>query len=329
MPTSLLAALPYMPALQPVDALSLHHMKYVLDDLVGPGELCQSQNFPGSLSACRLMGGGVMLMAELPHGTVVRHDWQHVAQLESDDVLASIVLEGSGCVEQNGVALQFASGDVFYRKARIPSTVRNDSACRFLLLRFSFSRFHGAHTSRFQHFVPTMARRDSALRQAVWHYAQQVLPSLPQLAGQSADTAYHAEQAFVSMLSAAYSESQQPLAPPIAPAPDDTRWNLLAATFDALLCEPDLTVAQVARTMGISPRLLHRLFERRGLRYGSYLLERRLERAHAELGNPRHARLSVADIAYRCGFNNASHFSRAFRQRYGLSPSAVRQAGAA
>lgn len=321
---SLLFALPYMPALQPVNALSMHHMKYALDDLVSPGELCTQNAFPGALSACRLMGGGVMLMAHLPAGTTVRHEWEHVARLESDDVLASIVLEGNGTVEQNGVQLHFGCGDVFYRKARMPSTVSNETACRFLLLRFSFSRFHGAHVHRLQHFNPTMARRDSALRQAVWHYAQQVLPALPELAGHCTDTAWHAEQAFISMLSAACAESQQPAAPAPLADRDEARWHTLVSTFDTLLCEPDLTVAQAAQAMGISPRLLHRLFERRGLRYGSYLLQRRLARAHGELGNPALGHLSVADIAFRAGFNNASHFSRSFRQHYGQAPSALR-----
>jgi AraC-like DNA-binding protein len=323
---SLLFALPYMPALQPVNALSMHHMKYALDDLVIPGELRSQHAFPGTLSACRLMGGGVMLMAQLPAGTVVRHEWEHVARLESDDVLASIVLEGNGTVEQNGMQLHFGCGDVFYRNARMPSSVSVDSACRFLLLRFSFSRFHGAHVNKLQHFVSTMARRDSALRQAVWHYAQQVLPALPELAGGCADTAWHAEQAFVSMLSAACAESQQQAPLLSAPDRDQARWHTLVSTFDTLLCNPELTVAQVAQAMGISSRLLHRLFERRGLQYGSYLLQRRLAHAHGELGNPALAHLSVADIAFRAGFNNASHFSRSFRQRYGQAPSVMRQA---
>lgn len=35
----------------------------------------------------------------------------------------------------------------------------------------------------------------------------------------------------------------------------------------------------------------------------------------------------VADVARLVGYNHGSHFSRAFRRRYGLSPAAFREAG--
>ncbi|MFL9925578.1 AraC family transcriptional regulator [Herbaspirillum lusitanum] len=330
MPTSLISGLPYMPSLHPVNAFSTHHLKYALDDLVGPGDIRTDAALPGTLSACRLVGGGVMIIAALPAGTMVRHEWEHVAGLESNDVLASIVLEGKGCVSQNGVELQFNAGDVFYRKARMPSTVQNASACRFLLLRFSFSRFNGAHTSRFDRFMPTLARRDSPLRSALWQYAQEVLPALSgahsETAGHSLNTIYHAEQAFVSLLSAVYAESQQAETAPAAGAADKqkTRWETLVSTLDAMLCEPDLSVSQLSQALGISPRLVHRLFASHGHRYSNYLLERRLERAHSDLCSPACSKLSVSDIGFRVGFNNASHFSRSFRHRYGVPPSALR-----
>ncbi|MNR67817.1 DNA-binding transcriptional activator FeaR [compost metagenome] len=44
----------------------------------------------------------------------------------------------------------------------------------------------------------------------------------------------------------------------------------------------------------------------------------------ADLCNPRYSALSVSEIAYRAGFNNASHFSRSFKQRYGAAPSSYR-----
>src|SRR5450830_1376061 len=153
-----------------------------------------------------MVGGGIMLMAALPADTTVRHEWQHLTDLSSDDVIATIVLAGTGSVVQHGIDLQFQTGDVFYRKARLPSTVKVDQACRFLLLRFSFGRFSGAHVKRFSDFVPSLARRDSQLRQALWQYVDHVLPSL---ADNSIDTVHHAEQAFISLLSAVYSESQQ------------------------------------------------------------------------------------------------------------------------
>jgi AraC-like DNA-binding protein len=319
--TSLVSCLPYMPALQGLNTLSMRHLKNALDSLVVPGDIqCESTD-PVVLSACRLMGGGVMLIAVLPQATVVRHDWAHVSALESNDVLANIVLEGSGSVTQSGVTLNFRSGDVFYRKARMPSIVTNDTACRFLVLRLSFVRFHGAYISRFQKFRPTLGCRDSPLQLALWHYAQHVIPALVDRIG---TIAYPAEQAFISMLSAVYAESQA-VEPQDKPEQSEIRWNQLVGVMESLLCEPELSVGHLAQALGVSPRLVHRLFAIRGFRYSQYLLEQRLVRAHGDLCNPLCKDIPIADIGYRVGFNNASHFSRCFKQRYGIAPSTFRE----
>jgi transcriptional regulator GlxA family with amidase domain len=47
-----------------------------------------------------------------------------------------------------------------------------------------------------------------------------------------------------------------------------------------------------------------------------YLLHRRLERARALLGTGGEA--TVAEVAARCGFASAAHFSHRFKERYGL-----------
>ena len=49
--------------------------------------------------------------------------------------------------------------------------------------------------------------------------------------------------------------------------------------------------------------------------------QRRLALARQLLGN-RH--ISLQEIALRCGFSSASHFSNRFRQAMGVSPSAYR-----
>jgi len=55
------------------------------------------------------------------------------------------------------------------------------------------------------------------------------------------------------------------------------------------------------------------------------LRERRLQRTSAELSNPDEAHHSISEIAYRNGFSDSAHFSRAFRHRFGLSPREFRQ----
>jgi acetamidase/formamidase/AraC-like DNA-binding protein len=99
----------------------------------------------------------------------------------------------------------------------------------------------------------------------------------------------------------------------------------ICQTIERRLADPELTPARVARAEGISERYLQKLFESTGDNFTHYLRERRLHRAWMDLSNPAEAHQSVSEIGYRCGFNDAAHFSRAFRERYGLPPRLFRQ----
>jgi acetamidase/formamidase/AraC-like DNA-binding protein len=99
----------------------------------------------------------------------------------------------------------------------------------------------------------------------------------------------------------------------------------LCQTIERKLDDPDLTPARVAEAEGISERYMQKLFEGSGSSFTHYLRERRLQRTSAELSNPAETHHSISEIAYRNGFNDSAHFSRAFRHRFGLSPREFRQ----
>lgn len=99
----------------------------------------------------------------------------------------------------------------------------------------------------------------------------------------------------------------------------------LCRTIERKLDDPDLTPARVAEAEGISERYLQKLFEGSGSSFTHYLRERRLQRTSTELSNPAESHHSISEIAYRNGFNDSAHFSRAFRHRFGLSPREFRQ----
>ncbi len=55
---------------------------------------------------------------------------------------------------------------------------------------------------------------------------------------------------------------------------------------------------------------------------GKWLMEKRLNHALNLISN---MGKTVAETAFESGFENASHFSRAFRQRFGVSPASLKQ----
>jgi AraC-like DNA-binding protein len=91
------------------------------------------------------------------------------------------------------------------------------------------------------------------------------------------------------------------------------------------LDRPDLSVATIACRHGCTPRFVQRLFEAEGTTFTEYVLAQRLARAHRLLSDPRLGGEKISTVAYDVGFGDLSYFYRAFRRRYGASPSDVRE----
>ena len=92
---------------------------------------------------------------------------------------------------------------------------------------------------------------------------------------------------------------------------------------DAQYFQP-LSVADMARTAGLSPAHFSRAFKRTfGEAPHQYLLTRRLERAAALLRNTDR---SVTEICFAVGLSSVGSFITSFRRMYGLAPAAYRDA---
>lgn len=99
------------------------------------------------------------------------------------------------------------------------------------------------------------------------------------------------------------------------------RREMVLAFIRENLAAPDLNPRTIAAANYISVRALHQLFEGTGDTVSGTVLGLRLLRCREDLESPAHAATSISDIAARWGFSDAAHFSRAFRQKYGTTPS--------
>jgi AraC-like DNA-binding protein len=88
----------------------------------------------------------------------------------------------------------------------------------------------------------------------------------------------------------------------------------------AHLAEHDLTAAEIARRHNISVRELYTILSRSGITLGEWLRAHRLEECRKDLARPGARWVSITYVAHRWGFVNATHFSRVFRETYGMSP---------
>ena len=88
--------------------------------------------------------------------------------------------------------------------------------------------------------------------------------------------------------------------------------------------DPDLSLTNVARRLGISPRYLQHLLEKSGTSFTAYVTELRLKHAFTLLTAQDSSDVRICDIALRAGFSDISHFNRLFRSRFGDTPKGVR-----
>jgi AraC-like DNA-binding protein len=132
----------------------------------------------------------------------------------------------------------------------------------------------------------------------------------------------HFSEAILDLIASAYAGIAQNVAgTSLALA----RREQIRSYVESHLHNPGLTPGQVAEAAHLSVRRLHQLFEADGETIGSYILRRRLEECARAMSDSAQQGRTVTEIAFLHGFNNASHFGRVFRERYGASPTEYRR----
>jgi AraC-like DNA-binding protein len=103
------------------------------------------------------------------------------------------------------------------------------------------------------------------------------------------------------------------------------RLQAIMADISANIGDGDLSVAAIASRHCVTPRYVHKLFEGEGLTFSTFVLGRRLSRAHRILSDPQLADRNISSVAFDVGFGDLSYFNREFRRRYAATPTEIRQ----
>jgi len=95
------------------------------------------------------------------------------------------------------------------------------------------------------------------------------------------------------------------------------------------LQDPSLSIEHVAARFGFTKRNLHKIFSDGDLTLGQFIWSQRLDRCQEALSNPALATRSITEIAFMWGFSNSAHFSKSFKERFGVAPGRYRAAALA
>jgi AraC-like DNA-binding protein len=86
------------------------------------------------------------------------------------------------------------------------------------------------------------------------------------------------------------------------------------------LGDPTLSPDVIAHANFISTRQVHKIFHAERITVSQFIRDRRLEECRRQLADPADAHLTVGQIAAQWGIYDGAHFSRIFRNAYGMSP---------
>jgi AraC-like DNA-binding protein len=275
----------------------------------------KSKAFSGSLETNALKD--VRFSTVVSEAQHVVRSRRRIRQAPDDCFLMSIQRRGVGAVAQEGRVAELAAGDFALYDASQPYELRFDAPFEQLVLRLP--RHHLSHRITCPERLTAIPFRGAqGPASIVSNFILHVFHQLDDLEFEST-AAVH--QALVDLLVAAL-------------AGVSTR-GLLASNrlvmrqriksfMDAHLADPSLNCTLVSRAHGISVRYLNKLFEDDELSPSEWIWARRLEKARVALDCSPTTGQSITQIAYDWGFKDPAHFSRAFKMRYGRSPSAHR-----
>lgn len=250
---------------------------------------------------------------------IVRRTAAKIARSAEDYFLVSIQTRGEGVIAQDGRTARLAVGDFALYDSTRPYELRFDAPFEQVVLRLPGATLRSALRNTQALTASTVSGQRGAGHLMI-SMIQTLAADIATLAPESAAAvAESVSQILIAGLSALPAARQPPTSHLAA-----YHREQIKACIASRLRDPSLTVAGIAAQLRLSPSTLHRVWTGQACSIAESIWAQRLESARRDLCDPVHRARSVSEIAFSWGFNDAAHFSRAFRARFGCSARELR-----
>jgi AraC-like DNA-binding protein len=277
---------------------------------------------PGNFSAelTRIKIGDIWMMEVTTAAAIVRHPPSSVA-LDSLTYMLHLVLEGSSMDRQWGRECRLEAGDfALYSGPGEPFEATHEGPVRCLLLGIP------SHTLR--RYLPCPERvialpvgGSTGVGALVVNLLRDFWRSCRELPSEM--TQPRLLHGILELIAVAYANTQQTVVTSSQSAAYHK--GQILAYIESHLSAADLTPTRIAAALHMTPRNLHYLFATEGETVARYILRRRLEESIRALTCVPPQQRTLTEIALDLGFGSVTHFGRAFRRCYGVTPSEYRR----
>ncbi|MFD6186011.1 helix-turn-helix domain-containing protein [Streptomyces goshikiensis] len=263
----------------------------------------------GYLRMCTLDAAPHRISATGRHGG----DGQHM--------LVVLQASGTGLLSQNGRRMSLSPGDTAFVSTDGGLSLEFPEPSLIHLVRLPRTVLP-VSPADLSAVLATVIRPTSGLGAVVFPFLSAIVRTEPEWAADVGDrVAGHVTDVLATLITEHAASARAGARAVADPGVVETGFLMarIRAHISQHLSDPGLSPRSIAAAHHISVRHLHWLFSREATTVGTWIRERRLEQAARELARPGHGK-TISCIAHRWGFISANHFSRVFRQRYGVSP---------
>lgn len=267
-------------------------------------------NFDAGLTTCSV---GPL---EISHFRAPPHFWsrekKHTSADDHDEFLLSVLLNGTGRLEQDGRTVAQRQYEIVLYDTSQP--FRYDLAAELILIKVPRRLLTSRHAD-FRSLTAVGLHRDISLNGLLCDVAKRTM-LLDVQEESSAIVGARLASSVLDLVSAVIDleiEEQGVLSHQRMSQLERAQRYAIANLGDDTLSPDDM-----AKNGGVSLRTLNRLFAKIGTTPMRWVWQRRIEASHAALTDG--CARSVTDAAFQFGFSEVSHFSRSFKTAYGISP---------
>lgn len=300
-------------------ALSLSLFRLAVANAVVPVDVQagDAESFRGTLG---MVSTGDIHLLSLDADAHAAHRTTRLIERGGTDYLKFVLIErGNAVIVQDGREATLSVGDMAVYDTSRPYSLISDSAVRLSLIMFPLALLR-IPAAIIQHATAVRLTGEEGVGAVIRPYLASLTSRADEVDARAASRLAHNAIDMVSTL------LETNLA--VLPTASDPRHRALVQRvvgyIDENLASPELRPSRIAADHFISLRHLHEIFSEYGTSVSTVIRVRRLERCYDDLTDSRLAHRPVSVIGASHGFPDAAHFSRLFRQHFGVSPSGVR-----